>query len=293
MGLSFGFVMFGVSRLGGSALNGRVIRGQYTLAEHGVATLVSKRAYYAVAAVETLLIVSWPLGFLIAAKGTRVDMHAQQAVQQWDAADEVRDGTSGAALAADLSVRRTSMRRHKAMSRVFAVILLLVSSMAPAIDVPPPCGLTLKVGPPDLDLVTSWTSFTATLTNAGSRPVTLVMPGDGSLEGDRTPIVEWHFVPRTSVTPGFCGNINTLKLGEVFVLNPGESRELGNWALPSVMEGPYRARMTYINEPSTPWRGVPLGEHDRGEMRRLKRSDRCSVGSNEILVRGYRDRARR
>jgi hypothetical protein len=82
MGLSFGFVMFGASRLGGSALNGRATGGQYYLAEHGVTTLVSKRAYYAVAAVETLLIVSWPLGFLIAAKGTRVETHAQQAVQQ-------------------------------------------------------------------------------------------------------------------------------------------------------------------------------------------------------------------
>src|SRR5262249_26833670 len=61
---------------------------------------------------------------------------------------------------------------------------------------------------------------TARLTNNGTRPLTLVLPGDGSRMARRTPIVEWLFTPGGKLS-GFegCGNINELQSGDVFTLD--------------------------------------------------------------------------
>ena len=37
--------------------------------------------------------------------------------------------------------------------------------------------------------------ITACLTNLGTRTLHLVLPGDGSLQGLRTPVIEWTFTP--------------------------------------------------------------------------------------------------
>ncbi len=114
--------------------------------------------------------------------------------------------------------------------------------------------------------------MTAYLTNTGTRSLTLVLPGDGSTSGWRTPTIEWLLEPSWQV-PWMvrCGNINALRRGEVFRLAPGETRELGPWIhLPGLRTpGTAKAVMHYSNVPDLEWRGIPLGSHDRAEMDRV------------------------
>ena len=125
----------------------------------------------------------------------------------------------------------------------------------------------------------------ARLTNLGGRPLTLVLPGDGSRSGRRTPIIEWVFKPGGKVS-GFegCGNINELKPGEVFTLQPGKSYALGPWITPLALPllETFSGVMVYMNDPSLEFRGILLREHDEAELLRLRTSDRCRVESNEI-----------
>lgn len=61
--LFFG-LMITASWWGGGALNGRMAGGKYYLASHGVETETTCLRYFVSAAVETLLLVTWPLLFL-------------------------------------------------------------------------------------------------------------------------------------------------------------------------------------------------------------------------------------
>lgn len=62
--LAFFGLMVTASWWGGGALNGRIAGGQYHLASHGVETETTRLRYLVSAAVETLLLVTWPLLFL-------------------------------------------------------------------------------------------------------------------------------------------------------------------------------------------------------------------------------------
>jgi hypothetical protein len=136
--------------------------------------------------------------------------------------------------------------------------------------------------PPDL--------FKVRIRNRGSGPVVLVMPGDGSEDGRRTPIVKWQveLVGSLYKPPkvGRCGNINALVPDEVFELKPGESRLLPHWIPPVwvTQSGTYRLRLVYQNDPSLKWSGIPLGEHDRKAMLRVRGSTDCVAVSNEVVI---------
>src|SRR6516162_9153731 len=82
--------------------------------------------------------------------------------------------------------------------------------------------------------------ITATITNKGSAPVTLVLPGDGSESGWRTPLVGFSSIKTGKDKPqhpatvplyrgGRCGNVNALRSNEVFTLAPGKSKDLSTW----------------------------------------------------------------
>ncbi|HET9315135.1 MAG TPA: hypothetical protein VFQ51_06070 [Vicinamibacteria bacterium] len=172
------------------------------------------------------------------------------------------------------------------MLKYLAACALMLPSMQPVADDPPDCGLELHIAPDDLDLANERGALTAVLANAGPRALRLVLPGDGSLDGWRTPRIEWQFTPTVDQVRLRCGNVNALRAGEVFTLQPGESRVLADWVTPDVMGEEYRARMVYANEPALAWHGLPLGRHDEAEMIRVGRTDRCRAVSNEITVRG-------
>ena len=132
--------------------------------------------------------------------------------------------------------------------------------------------------------------FEIRLTNLGSAPITLVEPGDGSDGGRRTPIMKWsiELIGGTHEPPELtgCGNINVLRPDEVFELQPGEGRLLGEW-VPDVwvtQEGRYRLRLRYENDPNLQWGGIPLGEHDAEAMRRVQNSTPCVAVSNDVSI---------
>jgi hypothetical protein len=114
--------------------------------------------------------------------------------------------------------------------------------------------------------------ITATITNKGKAPVTLVLPGDGSESGWRTPLVGFSSIKidkekskHPATVPlyrgGRCGNVNALKSNEVFSLAPGKSQDLSGWiGSPRFTElGTYSVVFYYSNDPELKWRGVPLG----------------------------------
>jgi hypothetical protein len=137
----------------------------------------------------------------------------------------------------------------------------------------------------------------ATITNKGAAPVTLVLPGDGSESGWRTPLVGFSSVKAGRGKPkhpaevplyrgGRCGNVNPLKGDEVFSLAPGQSKDLGDWVgSPRLAEpGTYGVVLYYANDPGLKWRGVPLGRHDADAMRQVARSYKCLLVSNELRL---------
>ena len=139
--------------------------------------------------------------------------------------------------------------------------------------------------------------ITATITNKGSAPVTLVLPGDGSESGWRTPLVGFSSIKTGKDKPqhpatvplyrgGRCGNVNALRSNEVFTLAPGKSKDLSAWiGLPQLPEpGTYSVVFYYANDPELKWRGVPLGRHDPDAMKRVEQSHKCLLISNELKL---------
>ena len=132
--------------------------------------------------------------------------------------------------------------------------------------------------------------------NVGKPNVTLVKLGDGSAVGWRTPIVGWSILPADSKEQhpkqpqkrmvARCGNINALKLDELFTLKPGETMKLGDWnGFPhDIPPGKYRVVYYYSNVPDLKWSGVPLGNHDANAMREVKNSTPIALVSNELQV---------
>jgi len=139
--------------------------------------------------------------------------------------------------------------------------------------------------------------ITATVSNQGKMPITLVLPGDGSESGWRSPVIGWSTIKvekeaaKHPDTPplyrgGRCGNINPLKKEEVFVLAPGESKRLNEWlGSPQLaVPGTYSIVFFYANEPDRKWRGLPLGQHDPEAMKQVQNSHKCLLVSNELRV---------
>jgi hypothetical protein len=139
--------------------------------------------------------------------------------------------------------------------------------------------------------------ITATITNKGDAPVTLVLPGDGSESGWRTPLVGFSSVKVAKDKPkhpatvplyrgGRCGNVNALKGSEVFTLGPEKSQDLQEWiGSPQFTEpGSYSVVFYYSNDPGLKWRGVPLGRHDPDALKRVEQSHKCLLVSNELML---------
>jgi hypothetical protein len=123
--------------------------------------------------------------------------------------------------------------------------------------------------------------FTAHLVNNGWRTETVVLPGDGSESGWRTPIVQW--TPALMVCR--CGNINGLKPDEVIDLAPGDRVKLEGIAYPGLKPGLNRVRLELIHQPGMRFRGIALDDHDPEAMKKVRQSSPFRVTSNVVEVR--------
>ena len=126
--------------------------------------------------------------------------------------------------------------------------------------------------------------LTAQLFNDGTEPITVVLPGDGSLHGWRTPIVRWNPPIRDSVIRD-CGNVNSLKANEVVTLNPGASHHLDWIYWPDLPNpGVHQISLELENVPDLKWCGIPLGGHDSTTMKRVRRTAPFKAVSKVIEI---------
>ena len=171
--------------------------------------------------------------------------------------------------------------------------LLMLTFVSPALAQE----VALKIGPPlEAIHVGDYPTFIVTISNQGKKPLTLVEPGDGSDCKWRTPVVGWSVLPSGGIENhpkepplfhgGRCGNINTLKLKEIFTLKPGESKKIGEWVrCPTFANlGKFRVVFYYQNIHNLKVSGLPLGEHEDGVIEKIQQSYPCQLISNEIIV---------
>lgn len=169
--------------------------------------------------------------------------------------------------------------------RFYLFAALLYSTMLAAADAPK---LDAVLARSKLNPTSATPSLELTLTNRGEEPVSLVIPGDGSEAGMRTPILKYTWLqdgkPARMPGIGRCGNMNALHAGEVFTLKPGESKVITDWlsTIPPGV-GTYQLKVSYTNKPDAPFAGL-TGKHDEAEMQKLRASTPVSVESNTIDI---------
>jgi hypothetical protein len=161
-----------------------------------------------------------------------------------------------------------------------------------------PVALVLRLEPEAVTVRTGeQLPVTLRLSNPGDTAAYLVMPGDGSSYGWRTPIVGWSVIDaglgekQHPAEPGLskeprCGNIDALGREELIELLPGQGTELLGYLCVPVLRHPgeYRLSFYYRNAPDLQWTGLPLGEHDPGAMDWVRNSTEVELWSNEIRV---------
>ena len=137
--------------------------------------------------------------------------------------------------------------------------------------------------------------FRVRIRNGGASTVSLVVPGDGSAWGMRTPVIGWSVLPADVVASHpdrpeplgfrFCGNINGLHAGEVFELTPNQERELKAWIHPPEFpaSGRYRVVFYYRNDPHHLWNGA-LTDPPALEWDRVRSSTQVTLASNEEII---------
>ncbi len=138
--------------------------------------------------------------------------------------------------------------------------------------------------------------FKAEIRNNGNESVKLVMPGDGSQSGLRTPMIKWSAINLDKQTSyehkfqlrtdeRFCGMINKIKESEIINLEPGVKVLLDEWiGNPSLGTGAgkYAVKLSYENDPASGIKG--FGAQDKHIMKRIKKTTPIKLISNEIVV---------
>lgn len=108
--------------------------------------------------------------------------------------------------------------------------------------------------------------YKAILHNKCDKPVTLVLPGDGSSVGWRTPHIRWSLAPVGKELQAHkpmgarCGNINGFRPTEIFVLEPGAKKDLGGWigGVTFPAAGEFDLVLHYENDPERPMKGLQM-----------------------------------
>ncbi|MBX3260477.1 MAG: hypothetical protein KF782_12355 [Labilithrix sp.] len=154
----------------------------------------------------------------------------------------------------------------------------------PAPVTPPvPCGLraTLK----DTGAQANGHRFSLTLTNTGPKALRLVVPGDGSEVGWRTPVVTWtakvNGAPAAPTPGARCGMMNRIEPNEIITLAPGASRTIKDWIPPpEFAPGAYDLALTYRNDPGLQARKG--GDESDVVKRLIAESAACEATTNAV-----------
>lgn len=132
----------------------------------------------------------------------------------------------------------------------------------------------------------------AFISNRGSKAATLMMPGFGSTDGLFTPFADWsvlpaedrdvvHTPPPTEAWSQACGVYGSIPRERFFTLEPGETKEVGVHRVTG--PGHYRVIFFYRHEPEA-MSDFILSFFRSEAYQALKRSTRCTLVSNELLV---------
>jgi hypothetical protein len=170
------------------------------------------------------------------------------------------------------------------------------------------CGAQLEVAPNRKSLplhlghLVDSKDLHVVIRNTGGKSLDLVLPGDGSLGGMRTPIVIWTVrgsdgsVNQTGIHVD--ATIEPLRPGEVIRLQSGETRELTEWIPPIEIfaAGTYKISLRYTNDPYREWASVyrpprrilspfpSFRDHDSAEMKRVRTSTPCDLKSAPVEI---------
>ena len=172
---------------------------------------------------------------------------------------------------------------------ISALLLLAVTIGCEHQKTPPKIDIVLATATPVIKAGQT-PQISISLINRGNKSVTLVKPGDGSLDGWRTPIFLWSGI-NADYSLGRCGNINALKKEEVFKIEPGKMVQLDSgWIQASLLAqfpaqlGTYQVAFNYENVPKLEWTGIPLGRHDWFAMRQVRNSTPFKGTSNTVTI---------
>ena len=146
----------------------------------------------------------------------------------------------------------------------------------------PELRLELSTSTPNL-MLGDWLKFSAVLVNEGREPVTVVLPGDGSYAGLRTPIFRWTPARMGSFV---CTTISEIQPEEVVTLEPGKSVKVDRWlGQPALDHADRHAVFVELeNVPDLKWGGHPLSEYGAGTMELVRKSQPFKVKSNVVIV---------
>jgi hypothetical protein len=157
-------------------------------------------------------------------------------------------------------------------------------------DVPPapsPTPCTLKARLRDGGAKPNGRRFVLTLSNEGATPVGIVLPGDGSEVGWRTPVVTWSATtpkgkPVAPKEVMRCGMMNRIEASEIVTLAPGASRVIDGWIpSPPFAPGTYDVRLTYRNDPGIAART----DTDPAVAALVADTSACEATTNEVRAR--------
>jgi hypothetical protein len=131
--------------------------------------------------------------------------------------------------------------------------------------------------------------YSLRLVHQGPEPIVVVMPGDGSPFGWRTPSVKW-IVERedgTRVVPRLfgCGTLNQVLAEDIRELAPGEDMTFTEWIGTPQFDGPgtYAVSVHMINDPEI-GRDSAYPTGPASVMEAMRSSTPFSVTSNRLTV---------
>jgi hypothetical protein len=161
-------------------------------------------------------------------------------------------------------------------------------------------GLALRIVPSEITAKLGETvDVPYTIANNTKKAVKLLMPGNDSNYGWRTPRVGWSVLrvegassarphpKEPPVTgPPRCAISSPLNRVDTFVIRPGEKEHFIGAISPLLFPAPgqYKAVFYYRNDPRNKFRGFPPGRNAPAADRAIKKSTACDLISNEILI---------